>query len=43
MNQFDDQQINYYLRQIYDDDQEVRLNAINQLGESGDELCLQLD
>ena len=29
------------LRQIYDEDQEVRLNAITQLGEIGDELCLK--
>ena len=37
----DDELINNYLRQLVDEDPEVRINAINQLGESGDELCLQ--
>jgi HEAT repeat protein len=37
----DDQQVNTCLHQLYDDDQEIRINAINQLGESGDELCLK--
>ena len=41
MNQLDDRQINHILLQLYDDDQEVRINAINQLGEAGDELCLK--
>jgi hypothetical protein len=41
MNQFEDQTINYYLHQLEDDDQEVRINAINQLGETGDVLCLK--
>lgn len=41
MSLFDDQQINDCLSQLYDDDQEVRINAINQLGEIGDELCLK--
>lgn len=36
-----DRQINLYLRQLYDDDQEVRISAINRLGEIGDELCLK--
>lgn len=36
-----DRQINIYLRQLYDDDQEIRINAIDQLGEIGDELCLK--
>lgn len=35
------QNIDQYLRQLYDDDQEVRIDAINQLGEIGDELCLK--
>lgn len=35
-----DQQIHRYLRQLYDDNQEIRITAINQLGEIGDELCL---
>jgi HEAT repeat protein len=26
---------------LYDEDNEVRINAINQLGESGDEQCLK--
>jgi HEAT repeat protein len=29
------------LRHIYDEDQEVRLNAITRLGEIGDERCLK--
>lgn len=41
MIQSDDQQINNFLRQLDDDDQEIRIRAINQLGESGDELCLK--
>ena len=35
-----DRQINRYLRELYDEDQEIRMNAINHLGEIGDELCL---
>jgi HEAT repeat protein len=34
-----DQEINKFLRQLYDDDQEVRINAINHPGEIGDEIC----
>ena len=36
----DDQQINNYLHQLDDEDPAIRINAIHQLGESGDELCL---
>jgi HEAT repeat protein len=36
----DDQLISIFLRQLDDEDQTVRINAINQLGETGDELCL---
>lgn len=36
-----DDLINSYLRQLDDEDPRVRINAINQLGEAGDELCLQ--
>jgi len=36
-----DQVINKCIRELDDEDQEVRINAINQLGESGDELCLK--
>lgn len=36
-----DRQINIYLRQLYDGDQEIRINAIDHLGEVGDELCLK--
>jgi HEAT repeat protein len=36
-----DRQINKYLRQLYDDDQETRIDAIDRLGEIGDELCLK--
>jgi len=37
----DDQLINRFLRQLDDEDPEVRINAINKLGETGDELCLK--
>jgi len=37
----DDESINIFLRQLDDEDPAVRINAINQLGETGDELCLQ--
>lgn len=35
-----DYQIDLLLRQLYDDDREIRINAITQLGEVGDEICL---
>jgi HEAT repeat protein len=37
----DDDLINSFLRQLDDEDPTVRINAINQLGETGDELCFQ--
>lgn len=37
----EDEQINQNLRNLYDEDQEVRIQAISQLGEIGDELCLK--
>jgi HEAT repeat protein len=37
----DDQLINIYIRQLDDADIEVRIDAINQLGETGDEVCLK--
>jgi HEAT repeat protein len=37
----DDEMTGRFLRQLDDEDQEVRINAINQLGDSGDELCLK--
>jgi len=37
----DYQVINILLRQLDNEDPEVRIEAINQLGDSGDELCLQ--
>jgi HEAT repeat protein len=37
----DDQLISKSIRELDDEYQEVRINAINQLGESGDELCLK--
>ncbi len=37
----DDQLINNLLRQLDDEIPEVRISAINQLGETGDELCLK--
>lgn len=36
----DDHLISRCIRELDDEDQEVRVNAINQLGDSGDELCL---
>jgi HEAT repeat protein len=36
----DDHSINKFLRQLDSEDPDIRINAINQLGESGDELCL---
>ena len=41
MSDYKDQLINQYLRGLYSEDQETRINAINQLGETGDELCLK--
>ena len=37
----DDQLINIYIRQLDDADIEVRIDAINQLGETGDEVYLK--
>lgn len=37
----DDNLINKYIRDIDDENQSVRINAINQLGDNGDELCLK--
>jgi HEAT repeat protein len=37
----DDDSINILLRQLDDENPIVRINAINELGETGDELCLQ--
>ena len=41
MSQFEDQEISTYIRQLYEEDQEVRIHAITQLGNVGDELCLK--
>jgi len=41
INNLVEEEINHCLRDLFNEDQEVRLNAINQLGEIGDELCLQ--
>jgi HEAT repeat protein len=37
----DDKLINKYIRDLDDGDQEVRIEAIKKLGETGDELCLK--
>jgi HEAT repeat protein len=37
----DDQLINNYLGQLDDEILDIRINAINHLGETGDELCLK--
>jgi len=37
----DDQLINKFISELDDEDREVRINAIKQLGETGDELCLK--
>lgn len=36
-----DQQINFYIRKLDDENQAIRIDAITQLGEIGDELCLK--
>lgn len=36
----DDQLINRYIRQLDNGDLELRIDAINHLSDSGDELCL---
>jgi HEAT repeat protein len=36
----DDQVISILLRQLDDENPEIRINAISRLGETGDELCL---
>ena len=41
MSSLNDEQMNIYLQQIYNEDQNVRINAITQLGEIGDKLCLK--
>ena len=41
MSDFEDQQINFYLQRLDDENQEIRVDAINQLGETGDVLCLK--
>jgi hypothetical protein len=41
MTDLSDHQINKYLCQLDDVDQENRIKAINFLGESGDEICLK--
>jgi HEAT repeat protein len=37
----DDQLINTFIRDLDDEIPDVRINAINQLGDIGDELCLK--
>ena len=37
----EDAEINLLLQNLYHEDQEMRINAINRLGEIGDELCLK--
>lgn len=41
MNQIGEIQVNQFLRELFDEDRETRMHAIHQLGECGDELCLQ--
>jgi HEAT repeat protein len=41
MSDFEDGTINNYLHQLDDEDQEIRIHAINQLGETGDILILK--
>jgi HEAT repeat protein len=36
-----DQLISKWIRELDDEDKNVRINAINHLGETGDELCLK--
>ena len=37
----DDRSISNFVRQLDDEMSDVRINAINHLGETGDELCLK--
>jgi len=41
INNLEEADVNHCLRDLFDENQEIRINAINQLGEVGDELCLQ--
>jgi hypothetical protein len=41
MGNIEELQINQCLRDIFNEDMEVRVEAINRLGEIGDELCLK--
>jgi HEAT repeat protein len=41
LSNMDDELINKYIRELDDGDQEVWINAIRKLGETGDELCLK--
>jgi hypothetical protein len=41
MSDSNDQKINSFIRKLYNEDQGIRINAITQLGEIGDELCLK--
>ncbi len=36
-----DLQISAFIRKLDSDDQQIRISAINQLGDIGDELCLK--
>lgn len=41
MKNSEDEIVSEYIRQLDDEDQHVRINAINHLGDMGDELCLK--
>jgi HEAT repeat protein len=41
MGNYEDRQINDYLQRLDDEDQDIRLDAIHHLGETGDVLCLK--
>jgi len=37
----EDARINTFIQNLYNQDQKIRIDAINQLGDIGDELCLK--
>lgn len=41
MTTIEEIQINQLLRELFDDNQDIRIRAISQLGEFGDDLCLE--
>jgi HEAT repeat protein len=42
MDSFEDNEIDQYLKNLDDEDQNIRLKSIEMLGKIGDELCLKI-